>query len=225
MKIERQLKIADSFSENFTESELDIDLSLDEFEILKKGFFSTDMDVKWNIFIVDKNLYLSRSWTDYCIYKVSFIENRRRINLNKIKVSRDSELYKGNNLDAEIKTFKKILQMYLKRDNLFVDERLNLGLIKETIEKLDDKNNYKKSIGLQSIELNLQIYKSLVESSSEYIKVIGLENLEMNSKKYNPKYELLSLHISNMENPKKSTTYFFNQEATELIGQITTQRI
>jgi hypothetical protein len=51
-----------------------------------------------------------------------------------------------------------------------------------------------------------------------------LENFKKNSMKYDKKYELLSLHLSTREDPKNATTYFFNQEATELIGQITIER-
>ena len=64
MKIDKQLQIAKSFSNFFEESILDINLEKKEYEILKQGIFSSDMDDKWNVFIIENFLYLSRSWTD-----------------------------------------------------------------------------------------------------------------------------------------------------------------
>jgi hypothetical protein len=224
MKKEKQLEIANSFSTKFAESILDIDITLEELNIFKNGIFSQDMDDKWNVFIIDKHLYFARSWTNNCIYKISFSENNRKANLEKIKVTRDEEKYKGIDINEDILILKKLLQKFLKRDNLFVDERLNLGLIKETIQKYDSENNYRKSIGLQTIKLTLEIYKSLQKSSYNLLKIIGLEDFELNTKKYPLTYELLSLHISKRENPKDSITFFFDQEAKELIGKITFER-
>jgi len=34
----------------------------------------------------------------------------------------------------------------------------------------------------------------------------------------------LSLHLSKKENPKNSITFFFNQEGTELLGEIKIER-
>ncbi|PHQ86179.1 MAG: hypothetical protein COB65_01480 [Thalassobium sp.] len=224
MKIERQIEIANSFSEKYEECILDINLTFDEFTILKDGIFSSDMDDKWDIFIVDQYLYFARSWTNNCIYKVNLIKDNRKVNLDKIQVTRDSEKYKSLDIESDVNLFKKLLQMYLNREDIFNDERFNLRLIKETIEKYDTKNTYRKSIGSQSVGLNLQIYNGLLKDHSERININGLENFEKNSMKYDEKYELLSLHLSTREDPKNATTYFFNQEATELIGQITIER-
>ncbi|SHH79404.1 hypothetical protein [Winogradskyella jejuensis] len=221
MKPERKIKIAESFSNKYAETELDIDLSQKEFEFLDRGIFAGNMDEKWNIFIHNDSLFFARSWTDNCIYKADLETKRRGIKLNKLKVTRNTDEYKGTDLKSDTDLFKKLLQMYLDREDLYIDERVNLPLIKSTIEKYSAQNELRKSIGSQSIELNLRIYNSLIESSSDYVTVIGLEELTNNTKKYDSKYELLSLHISNKENPKDSTTFFFNQEGTELLGQIT----
>ncbi|MBU2947037.1 hypothetical protein [Zobellia uliginosa] len=224
MKTERKIKIAESFSNKYAETELDIDLSQKEFELLDRGIFARSMDEKWNIFIHKDSLFFTRSWTNNCIYKADLEIKRRRIKLNNLKVTRNTDEYKGTDLKSDTDLFKKLLQMYLGREDLYIDDRVNLPLIKLIIEKYSKENKLRKSIGSQSIELNLRIYNSLIESSSDYITVNGLEELTNNTKKYDSNYELLSLHISNKEDPKNSTTFFFNQEGTELVGEITTER-
>ncbi|TRZ43126.1 hypothetical protein [Robertkochia solimangrovi] len=221
MKTERKIKIAEAFSNKYAETELDIDLSQKEFELLNRGIFAGSMDEKWNIFIHKDSLFFARSWTDNCIYKADLETKRSRIKLCNLKVTRNTDEYKGTDLKSDTELFKELLQMYLDREDLYIDNRVNLPLIKATIEKYSNKNKLRKIIGSQSIELNLLIYNSLIESSSDYIIVNGLEELTNNTKKYDLKYELLSLHISNKENPKDSTTFFFNQDGTELLGQIT----
>ena len=224
MKTERKIKIAESFSNKYAEIELDIDLSQKEFELLDRGIFAGSMDEKWNIFIHKYSLFFARSWTDHCIYKADLETKRRGIKLSNLKVSRNTEEYKGTDLKSDTDLFKKLLQMYLNMEDLNIDEKVNLPLIKSTTEKYSKENGSRKSLGSQSIALNLQIYNSLIESSSDCITVNGLDKLTNNTKKYDSKYELLSLHISNKENPKDSTTFFFNQEGTELLGQITIER-
>ncbi|KQC30857.1 hypothetical protein [Flagellimonas eckloniae] len=220
MTSERKIKIAESFSNKYVETELDIDLSQKEFELLGRGFFAGSMDEKWNIFIHKDSLFFARSWTDNCIYKADLEIRRSGIKLNNLKITKNTDEYKGTDLKSDTDLFKKLLQMYLDREDLYIDYRVKLPLIKLTIEKYSKENELRKSIGSQSVELNLQIYNSLIESSSDYITINGLEELTYNTKKYDSKYELLSLHISNKENPSDSTTFFFNQEGTELLGQI-----
>jgi len=221
MKSERIIKIAESFSNKYVETTLDIDLSGKEYELLNIGIFAGSMDEKWNIFIHNDSLFFARSWANNCIYKVSLEIKRRGAKLTNLKVTRNTTEYKGTDLKSDTDLFKKLIQMYLDREDLYTDERINLPLIKSTLEKYNRKNELRKSIGSQSIELNLRIYNSLIQSSSDFITVNGIEELTNNTKKYDSKYELLSLHISNKENPKDSTTFFFNQEGTKLLGQIT----
>jgi hypothetical protein len=224
MTTERKIQIAESFSNKYVETELDIDLSEKEFKLLKKGIFAGSMDEKWNIFVLNEFLYFARSWTNNCIYKASIKPKIGGIKINNLKITRNLTEYKGTDLKSDTNLFKKLLQMYLNREDLYTDERINLPLIKSTLEKYNGNNILRKSVGSQSIELNLSIYNSLIMSSSEFINVIGLNELTKNTENYKSNYELLSLHISNIENPKDSTTFFFNQEGTKLLGKITIER-
>ena len=163
MQTERKIKIAESFSNEYVETDMDIDLSQKEFELLDRGIFAGSMDEKWNIFIHKGSLFFARSWTDNCIYKANLETKRRGVKLNNIKVTRNTKEYKGVNLKSDTELFKKLLQMYLDREDLYIDERINLPLIKSTIEKYSNDNQLRKNIGSQSIDLNLCIYNSLIE--------------------------------------------------------------
>ena len=224
MTTERKIQISESFSNEYVETELEIDLSEKEFELLKKGIFAGSMDEKWNIFVLNKFLYFARSWTNNCVYKASFKPKSRGIKINNLKITRNTTEFKKTNLKSDTNLFKKLLQTYLDREDLYTDERINLPLIKSTLENYNGNENLRKSVGSQSIELNLNIYKSLTKSSSEFINVIGINELTKNTEDYKSNYELLSLHISNIENPKDATTFFFNQEGTKMLGQITIER-
>ena len=90
MKPERKIKIAESFSNKYAETELDIYLSQKEFELLDRGIFAGSMDEKWNIFIHNDSLFFARSWTDNCIYKADLETKRRGIKLNKLKITRNT---------------------------------------------------------------------------------------------------------------------------------------
>jgi hypothetical protein len=50
------------------EVDLDRQFTKDEFEKIKLGFRSRDMDQRWNILYEDNLLYMHRSWTGYCIF-------------------------------------------------------------------------------------------------------------------------------------------------------------
>jgi hypothetical protein len=224
MTPERQIQIAESFSTEFAEAELDINLTECEFGLLGKGIFASSMDEKWNVFVVDGFLYLARSWSDKCIYKVSYKVNGPTTKLNQLRVTRNSFEYRSTDLISDTNMFKKVLQMYLNRIDIYSDDRINLPLIKKTLEKYSGQNELKKSVGSQSIELNLSIYDSLLKSNTKYLDITGLEELKTALKKYESEYEILSLHIFNNSNPNSSKTYFFNQEGTEMLGEIIVQK-
>lgn len=224
MTTEIQRKIAELFPQEYAETKLNIQLNENEFELFKKGIFAGSMDEKWNIFIVDNSIFFARSWTDNCIFKVEFKREKRKTILNNLKVSRDKLQYKSTDLDYDKNMFKKILEIYLNRKDLYVDKRINLPLIQQTIENHKADYDSKNHIGSQSIELTLRVYDALITSSSELINVIGIEELRKNISEYKPEYELLSLHLSEKENPKNSLTFLFNEIATELIGKIKIER-
>ncbi|GER58249.1 hypothetical protein ULMA_03570 [Patiriisocius marinus] len=224
MTPEIQKKIAESFFHKYAETELNIELNENEFGLFQKGVFAASMDEKWNIFIEDSSIFFVRSWTDNCIFKVGFEKNNGKTILNNLKVTRDKLQYKSTDIEYDTNMFKKVLEIYLKRKDLYPDKRINLPLIQRTIEKHKIDYESKNHISSQSIELILKMYDALIMSSSKLINVIGIEELRKNTAEFKAEYELLSLHLSEKENPRNSITFFFNQNGTELIGKIIIER-
>ena len=221
MDEEKKKEIANSFSDEFEEQDLGIKLTKEEFKILEEGIYARDMDEKWNVFTIDSNIYFARSWTGNCIFKVSF-EKGDEIHLKKIKVTRDSKKYKGDNLGDDMILFKRLLQMYLGREDLFVDDRLALSGIRKLIGRFDPDNRYKKSIETQTVGLCLSIFGTLQdETNKKYVEVIGLDEFKEKARKFDSGDELLCLHLSERDAPNSRTTFYFNDDATELVGQLT----
>lgn len=114
MEEERKQKIANSFPEKFEEAEIEIELTKEEFQLFEKGFFAAFMEEKWNIFIFEELLYFARSWTDICIYKVSFIRHQNGVTFDKISVSRNSSEYGSTDINFDLELFNKVLKFYMK---------------------------------------------------------------------------------------------------------------
>jgi hypothetical protein len=114
MEKEKQEKIANSFSENYAEKDLNLILSISDFRKIEKGIYACNMEDKWNIFTLNNHIYWSRSWTDFCIFKIDFLVNGNNVDLKKFKVTRNQDEYKGTNIDEDITLFQKMLIYYLK---------------------------------------------------------------------------------------------------------------
>jgi hypothetical protein len=112
MTSERKTQIAASFPANYAEAVLNIELTESCFEKFEKGIYAGSMDEKWNIFLIDENMYWARSWTDNCIYKIAFERKAGTILLKEIKVSRNPNEYKGTDLEHDINIFKSMLEYY-----------------------------------------------------------------------------------------------------------------
>ncbi len=115
MTNERKQTIAESFSDKHIEEELDITLTASEFEKFERGIYAGSMEEKWNIFLIENNMYWARSWTDHCIFKVRFRKENGNVNLENIKVTRNSNEYNSNNLEHDIKIFKMMLNFHINR--------------------------------------------------------------------------------------------------------------
>ena len=114
MTDKRKLKIAQSFSDKFAQTNVNIELSATDFEKLKHGIYARSTEEKWNAFLLDNYMYWSRSWTDICIYKVRIERNLDGIALTKLKVTRNPDEYGSTNLEHDVRLFKKFLGFFLK---------------------------------------------------------------------------------------------------------------
>jgi hypothetical protein len=85
---------------------------------LEVGIFAGSMDQKWNIFVWNDILYFARSWTDFCIYKVSVKRQEQTVILSEFQVNRDDSQYKSKDLAYDTDLLKKLLQVFLKREDI-----------------------------------------------------------------------------------------------------------
>ena len=128
--------IINTFSSNFY-GNLNIKIPVLKFSILEKGINAHEVDGMWNIFVYNQAVYFSRRYTDKCIYRIIVSIREDCVFMGKFQVA----LPKGN-LDIEFhaKVIMHMLQMYLEIENLYIDERMTLPLVKQVIEDFESKN-------------------------------------------------------------------------------------
>ncbi|MDO9185371.1 MAG: hypothetical protein Q7W13_05110 [Bacteroidia bacterium] len=220
MTDEKKNTIANSFPDKFVEDNISVVISSGEFELFEKGVFAPNMDSKWHIFVNSNNLYLARSWTNICIYKIPFEKFGDHVYLKKFYVNRVTDQYSSTDVEFDKTLLLRILQGYLKREDLYVDPKLSLPLIKATVEKFDKNNEYSKSIGSNNVGLTLQIHNGLTSNKQNDWLVEGWDELKSNIKNLKEDEPLISLHLSHRQN-KKSTTFYFDKSGNRILGQIT----
>jgi len=216
-------KIATSFPDTYETGILGLEISLPEYKIFENGIFANSMEEKWHVFILNENIYFTRSWTGYCIYKIFIKRQRSAITLTDFHVNRDENQYRSKDLDHDTILLKELLQMFLNRTDFYSDPKLELPLIKKTIENVDPNSECIRSIGSNDVGLTRQIYNGLTtEEQQKYADIIGWAELKAKIENKNDDEPLISLYLQNKVT-KWSTTYYFDKDANELLGQITTK--
>lgn len=220
MTDEDKNKIATFFPDKHETGRLDLEISTTEFKTFEKGIFAGSMDEKWNVFVLNDIIYFARSWTDVCIYKIFVKKQETKVILADFLVNRDENQYKGKDIKYDTVLLKKLLQMFLNREDFYIDPKLELPLIKKTIEKIDPNNECKKSIGSNNVGLTRQIHNSLTsDEQKEFCDVIGWTELKSKINTKNDSEPLISLYLQNRQN-NSAVTYYFDKDANELLGQI-----
>jgi hypothetical protein len=220
MTHEKKTEIINSFPPDFEEGVLDLQISVDEFKIFENGIYAQDMDSKWNIFAISDTLYFARSWTNHCIYKVFVDIQTDSVILKTFQVNRDQKQYRSFDLEYDRVLLLKLIQAYLNRQDIYVDPKLELPLIKAAVLEYDKDNVCEKSIGLQAVGLTRQIYSGLVEHQNDHCTVYGWEEFDINTKSIHAEQELVSLYIFHKQK-QASTTFYFDKDVTKRLGQIT----
>lgn len=214
-------KIATSFPDKYETNRLDLEISIIEFKTFEDGIYAGSMDEKWNVFVLSDTVYFARSWTDFCIYKVFVKRQTETVILSDFQVNRNDNQYKNKDLEYDTILLKKLLQMFLNREDFYSDPKLELPLIKKTIERLDPGNECKKSIGSNNVGLTRQIHNGLTtEEQKQYFDIIGWTELKEMIADKSESEPLISLYMLNRQN-NSATTYYFDKEANELLGQVT----
>jgi hypothetical protein len=217
-------KIATSFPDKFDQTTLAIEISPSEFKIFENGIFATSMDDKWNVFVLDKVLYLARSWTNFCIYRVFTQQQDEKVILSDFQVNRNENQYRSKDIEYDTVLLKKLLQMFLQREDFYSDPKLELPLIKATLETVDPNNECKKSIGLNDVGLTKQIHDGLTSiDQKKYCDVIGWTELRSKILNKSDAEPLVSLYVQNRQT-NSAVTYYFDKDVKELLGQIIIKR-
>ncbi len=220
MDVLKKQEIANSFPEKYAESALDIMLSKEEYVIFQIGIYAGSMDEKWDAFSLNDTIFFARSWTGNCIFKIFVTVSDDVVRLEKLQVNRDEEQYKGTDTVADTILLKKLLQMYLKRDDFYIDPRLDLQLIKQTIQNQDPDKSCTKSIGSATVELTIRINKTLTTPpNDDFFAVIGWQELEARLFKRSLDESLITVYIQHKENGQAKTLYF-DQNGNEFLGEI-----
>jgi hypothetical protein len=169
MTFEKKNIIASSFSDKFEEFDLDLRLSKKEFSLFDNGIYSNSMDDKWNIFVLDNFIYFARSWTDHCIFNVAFNGHDSFVILSNVIVTKDKTQYNSNDVQQDKNFLLRIIQMYVGRDDIYVDPEFQFDLIKRTLLAHDPNDECKRSIGHNDVGLTKRLYDALT-TIQQYIR-------------------------------------------------------
>lgn len=207
--------IANSFPEKFEEFELNLKISISEFNLFEVG---VEMDNQCDFFVINDILYYARNWNS-CIYKVFTTKQSDGVELRNVFVNRDFNQYRSTDIESDKILLLELIQTFLDREDIYIDPRLQIKLIKNTISEFDTNNDYTKSLGSMDVGFTLKIHRDLISYRKDYCTIEGFEELENNIKDMNSKEELLSLYLQNRQN-KEAITFYFDKEGNKLLGTI-----
>ena len=220
MTVQEQKQIAIAFSDKFQEFDLDLKLTADEFRLFDNGVSANSMDEKWSILVLDNFMCWTRSWTDNLIYIIQLKRETDVVILEKGFVTRDKAKYMSDSITEDKILLLQLLQIYLGRDDIYVDPEFQLDVVKRTIKKFDPTGKCKKFIGHNDIGETKKIYEALTqEEQKSYFDVIGWNELKQNLSNRNDNEPLISLYLQGRQT-NSAVTYYFDKEVKSLLGQI-----
>jgi len=87
--------------ETFEVATMNRSLSEEEYQALVFGFIPRDMDDRWCLYLQDDWVYLHRSWTGHCIFKLKLEVSSDNVILTDIHINRDPDQYRSVNTEAD----------------------------------------------------------------------------------------------------------------------------
>ncbi|WDF80815.1 hypothetical protein PQ469_12435 [Mucilaginibacter sp. KACC 22773] len=75
------------------------------------------MDDRWFVYCKDSWLYLHRSWTGYCIFKIKLDMIDGNYKLTEAHLSRDQDQYRSSSKESDIEVINLVIDLVIK-DNL-----------------------------------------------------------------------------------------------------------
>ena len=87
--------------ETFEVATMNRSLSEEEYQALVFGFIPRDTDDRWFLYAQDDWVYLHRSWTGHCIFKLKLEVSSGNVTLTDIHINRDPDQYRSVNTQAD----------------------------------------------------------------------------------------------------------------------------
>lgn len=88
--------------------------SSDEFDVIAAGLIPIEMEDRWFIYYESPWLYLHRSWTGICIYKVRFEACDDRMSATETMVNRDPAQYSASNDASDVEFLGRLLDRLIQ---------------------------------------------------------------------------------------------------------------
>ncbi|MEH2240617.1 hypothetical protein [Nostoc sp.] len=102
-----------STSTNITVEKL---YSQEEFDRITAGVIPEQMEDKWFIFYEAPWVYLHRSWTGLCIFKVRFEVVGENVKIAEVQVNRDPAQYSNTDDERDASLLRILLDLRVERD-------------------------------------------------------------------------------------------------------------
>jgi hypothetical protein len=219
MTLQEQQQIAKTFSDTYAEFGLNLTLTTEEFALFDKGVFAADMDEKWNVFVLDNLMYWARSWTDACIFKIPFSRQADLVTFEKGLVTRNKNQYKSEDIEHDRVFFLKLLQAYLKRDDIYVDPAFEFEMVKQLLDTFLPRSRFISSISRKSVAINKVIYQSVLQIGQWYADDSGWTDFYEKIQHLNDNEPILGLYVQDRET-NQGITYHFDKDGKTLISTI-----
>ena len=150
--------------------DLGVTLSLSQFSIFKNGIWSSMMEEKWNIFVMNSTIYFARSWTNIIVYLVYYKETPNNVLLESFEVNKDENQYSFKNIDEERDRLTKLIKDFADKKIFYMmsleDAPCEVVIVK--IGKLEKKSKSENGRSIQTYPTDVFI---LFERNSENIKI------------------------------------------------------
>jgi len=88
---------------------LNKELNAAEYQALLMGFLPRDMDDRWFMYANEGYVYLHRSWTGHCIFRLKIEVIKDDCLLTELRINRDTDQYKSTNVEVDKREVDSIL--------------------------------------------------------------------------------------------------------------------
>jgi len=87
--------------------------SREEYEKISFGLIPQEMEDKWFIILEDDSLYLHRSWTGFCVYKMQLELSEGEYIVVDVLANRDPEQHKGTDINYDTAMLNFLIENFL----------------------------------------------------------------------------------------------------------------